>query len=164
MELNTGRSKTIFTTVIILSAILSLSVFANAFAVEEQQKSNTDKAVDAVKEARKLLGGDKPPSGGLDCCIHGKKFISLEGGGANIILDDTNSNGRHGLHHNKIDKINRLFRSDGNDNIGSSAIDNIPVIPPTNFTAATNETTANVTTTTSCNGIVSGLCLDQNTG
>jgi len=138
MDLNTGMMKSYFI-VIALAAILSLSSVANAFAVSNDDNNNgndknkksdeRDKPTTTTKEVVGKAPGTGPHK--PECCINGKKFKSLEGGGA-IILDGDNGNhhrhddGSTRVNHqhnsnNNIDRINSLFRSDGNTGSASAA-------------------------------------------
>jgi hypothetical protein len=79
MELDTGMSKTIFMTVIILSAILSLSVFANAFAATAK-----DIPKDRDDDIRHILTPDASHSGRSS-----NDDNNGGGGGSNIIMEIT---------------------------------------------------------------------------
>jgi hypothetical protein len=182
MELNTGMSKSMLT-IIVLAAILSLSLFANAFAAvseENNNDSNKDKnnktplppdagRIVRAKDANK--NGPPPPPGGQgpfkpQCCVNGKKFISIEGGGLKLLGDSENS-GSSNTNHHKVKQIDRLFRSN-NDAANTNNNNNIPVIPKMNFdvvngTNSTETATATVTIPV-CDGIVPGPCLDKTTG
>jgi hypothetical protein len=153
MELNTDMSKSIFT-IITLAAILSLSLFANVYATTESKPSGDQSATDAPHS------GDKPDriTKCFGPCDH--RVDNTDNGGIEVHNNDNS--------HHKVKDINKLFRSSKNDNSGSGAIDNIPVIPKMNFDVV-NDTNSTATATATviipiCDGIVPGPCLDKTTG
>jgi hypothetical protein len=154
-DINTDTSKVIFTSVVaavsVMAAILSLSVFVNAFA-------DTDD-VQTPKSKPPGTGGPHKP----EYCKNGKKFIPIEGGGGQL-LDDDNGNA-DSRHDHKVNEINKLFRSKGgggnNDDGSSSAIANIPAM---NFDTVNGTNSTATVTIAVCDGIVPGPCLDKTTG
>lgn len=116
-------SKVIFTSVIaavsVMAAILSLFVFANAFAADDDDdnvsvpKNIRDKSGRVVTATPVKNLDDKPD-----------KITKCFGPCDHRTGPNDNADSR-------ISKINRLFRSSSNN--GGGSIDNIPVIPKMNF-------------------------------
>lgn len=139
----------------IIAIILSLSVFANAFAVsEDKDSSNKDKSNNNNKKI------PTPPDAGDSSQLVRAKDNNKDGSVGSSNNDDDNT-------HHQVKQIGRLFRSNNDDEANS--INNIPVIPRMNFEVVngTNSTTTMTTASVTipiCDGIVPGPCLDKTTG
>jgi hypothetical protein len=151
---DTDVSKPAFLTIAaLIAAILSLSLTmaSKAFVASDDGDSKT-----------KFAPGNNRPAPHVNCqCVETGKFPDKNKGGDGGATDNGGST------HNKVGKINRLFRSN-NIETGSSALDSIPVIPKMNFDTVngTNYTSTKTATVTIpvCDGVVPGPCLDKKTG